>query len=233
MHSIKVGIYQCALIVFVATWIGQAASARAKLTLEVTNPLGPVDPGQLVQVTLSMSEIGPTPAAGFQAFLEFNSNELTFINGSYTPVPFGLAVIAPVTAVGNTINLAAGINQLAGQMPSSADAPLAYLTFMSVTGGCEVLSVQFRPHDPPTRLTTLAGAEILPLTLIGLLPTPPTCPPDIDKNDIVNIDDLLFVINGWGRCPPDPQCCPPDIDENNVVNIDDLLFVINGWGPCP
>lgn len=232
MRSIRIGCYHCAFIICVLL-ISQAAMGRAKLTLTVTSSPGPLEPGELIQVTLSMSEIGPTPAAGFQAFLQFNTSELTFVNGSYTPVPFGLAVIAPVTASGNLIDLAAGINQLAGQLPSSADAPLVYLTFMSVAGGCEATSVQFRPHDPPTRLTTLAGLEILPLTLTGLLPTPITCPPDIDRNDVVNIDDLLFVINGWGRCPPNPQCCPPDIDGNDVVDVDDLLYVINGWGPCP
>jgi V8-like Glu-specific endopeptidase len=62
------------------------------------------------------------------------------------------------------------------------------------------------------------------------------CPADIvpgSGNGVVNIDDLLTVINGWGACPP---VCPADVHPpggNGMVNIDDLLRVINSWGPCP
>jgi len=52
-------------------------------------------------------------------------------------------------------------------------------------------------------------------------------PPD----HVVNIDDLLFVINHWGNCPPPcPPYCPGDIDHNCRVDIDDLLLVINTTG---
>jgi hypothetical protein len=61
----------------------------------------------------------------------------------------------------------------------------------------------------------------------------PTCPPDIvpsgGGDGLVNIDDLLAVISGWGSCPP---TCPADITNDNVVNIDDLLAVITNWGTC-
>ena len=53
---------------------------------------------------------------------------------------------------------------------------------------------------------------------------------------VVNVDDLLAVINGWGDCPVPPTVCPADIAPpggNNIVNVDDLLAVINAWGPCP
>ena len=45
----------------------------------------------------------------------------------------------------------------------------------------------------------------------------------------VNIDDLLAVVNAWGRCPPPPALCPADINHDGVVNIDELLAVINHW----
>jgi len=72
-----------------------------------------------------------------------------------------------------------------------------------------------------------------------------TCLPDIvplpSGNGLVNVDDLLAVINGWGNCA-NPNLCPADIAPpglaggtvgNDVVNVDDLLAVINGWGICP
>jgi hypothetical protein len=65
-----------------------------------------------------------------------------------------------------------------------------------------------------------------------------TCPPDIapapSGDGIVNIDDLLAVINGWGPCPPPCQpYCVADVTHTCEVNIDDLLAVINAWGLCP
>ena len=57
------------------------------------------------------------------------------------------------------------------------------------------------------------------------------CPPDIAPeggNGQVDVDDLLLVINSWGKC----DGCPADITGNNIVDVDDLLEVINGWGIC-
>lgn len=58
-------------------------------------------------------------------------------------------------------------------------------------------------------------------------------PGDVDGNGLVNIDDLLTIINGWGACAP-TQPCPADIAPppggNGAVDIDDLLLTINNWG---
>lgn len=67
----------------------------------------------------------------------------------------------------------------------------------------------------------------------GNLKCPVPCPADVTNDQMVGIDDLLAVINGWGGCPSSPTPCPPDIDHNHFVNIDDLLAVITAWGPCP
>jgi hypothetical protein len=59
----------------------------------------------------------------------------------------------------------------------------------------------------------------------------PLCAPDIAPkggNGTVDVDDLLLVINSWGKCAG----CPADITGNNIVDVDDLLEVINGWGVC-
>jgi hypothetical protein len=53
---------------------------------------------------------------------------------------------------------------------------------------------------------------------------------DADGNGIVGIDDLLQVVNEWGRCRP--GCCSADLAPaggNSLVDIDDLLSVINNW----
>jgi spore coat protein A, manganese oxidase len=48
-------------------------------------------------------------------------------------------------------------------------------------------------------------------------------------NDLVDVDDLLAVINAWGRCAN----CVADVTSNGIVDVDDLLAVINAWGACP
>ncbi len=55
-------------------------------------------------------------------------------------------------------------------------------------------------------------------------------------NGVVNIDDLVAILNGFGPCPAPPALCGEDITPiggNGVVNIDDLVAVLNAFGPCP
>jgi hypothetical protein len=51
-------------------------------------------------------------------------------------------------------------------------------------------------------------------------------PGDVDNNGVVDVDDLLEVINSWGKCPAP---CPADFNCNGVVDVDDLLIAINNW----
>ena len=54
-------------------------------------------------------------------------------------------------------------------------------------------------------------------------------------NGLIDVDDLLAVINAWGKCAGTPRTCPADIAPSGgdgVVNVDDLLLIINNWGPC-
>ena len=53
------------------------------------------------------------------------------------------------------------------------------------------------------------------------------CAADITGNSVVDVDDLLAVIDGWGAAGP------ADITGNGIVDVDDLLAVIDGWGVCP
>jgi len=63
------------------------------------------------------------------------------------------------------------------------------------------------------------------------------CYGDANGNGVVNVDDLLAVINGWGACPSPPTACPgdmvPTMCPSGTVDVDDLLLVINNWGACP
>ncbi len=215
-----------------ATSALQTCFASGTLAL-VYDGTGSIDPGDLVLVRLRMLSVSPaTPATGFQAFLEFDDTRLLFVNGLYTSAPFGLHIITPITAVGNTLDLAAGINPLIGQPPTSADSELAVLTFEVLTP-CGIGDVEFRAHKPPTRISDTAGDPILPLTLVNLNPAA-SCPADVAPNRTVDVDDLVRVILSWGACAsPPPMCCPGDTNASGAVDVDDLITVILAWGTCP
>ena len=52
--------------------------------------------------------------------------------------------------------------------------------------------------------------------------------PGVAGDGAIDVDDLLAVINGWGKC----DGCVADVNGDNSVDVDDLLSVINGWGGC-
>jgi hypothetical protein len=73
---------------------------------------------------------------------------------------------------------------------------------------------------------------------IPLISNPPGfCFADITGNNVVNTDDLLLVIGGWGACTNGCGSCPADIAPvgclNCSVNTDDLIALITSWGACP
>ena len=53
-------------------------------------------------------------------------------------------------------------------------------------------------------------------------------PGDANGDGVVDTDDLLLIISGWGPCPPAP--CPADVNGDGVVDTDDILLVIANWG---
>lgn len=64
------------------------------------------------------------------------------------------------------------------------------------------------------------------LQMVVEIPAAPLAAGDIDRNGVVNVDDLLAVLGSWGACP----CCPADINADHAVNVDDLLLVLATWG---
>lgn len=61
----------------------------------------------------------------------------------------------------------------------------------------------------------------------------PTCNADIVGGGVVNVDDLLALLQGWGPCPPPgPLPCAADLNLDSLVNVDDLLQLLAGWGQC-
>ncbi|MBT8484249.1 MAG: cohesin domain-containing protein, partial [Phycisphaerae bacterium] len=185
---------------------------------------GPFEPGQEIEVELRMRDLAGQPVVAYQAFLEFTTTQLAFVEGVYTVEPMGLGIIDPIEAIGGKIDLAAGL--LPGkQEPTTEDAALAVLTFRALSALCDP-SVRFRPNTPPTRLSGVDGAPVEPLLLINL--GSQSCPADINGDCDVGFADLLSMLTAWGPC----EECPQDLDRSGDVGITDLLRVLASWGPC-
>lgn len=196
----------------------------ADLELRLEGDGGPFDAGDTVTVGLWMRDLGATPVAGFQAFLEFDTSALTLLSAAYTPLPFSLPVIMPIAVAGGDVDLAAGIDIINGQMPTSDDARLAVLTFIADQSFCKP-PIEFRAHEPPSRLTDDEGGNVLPLDLLVF--PPGQCLGDLNNTGFVDFSDLLIVLQSWG------SPCPGDLDGDGDTNFTDVLILLSNWGPCP
>lgn len=202
-----------------------------ELALDVV-PEGPVSAGSEVTVTLSMRDLFGRPVAGFQAFLEFDPSELAFVSGEYTVEPFGSALIDPIAATDNAVNLAAGVDVLGGQAPAGDDALLATLTFQALQPGC-VDSVHFRTSEhTESRLSDAVGQAITPLTLTHFEPDPTlcACPCERDGEAGIDVFDLLAYLDQWFAADAAAELTgdsPPNVD------VFDLLMYLDCWFAPP
>jgi hypothetical protein len=53
-------------------------------------------------------------------------------------------------------------------------------------------------------------------------------PADVNGDGLVNVNDLVLVITGWGPCLPGPPC-DADVNDDHNVNVNDLVLVITNW----
>jgi hypothetical protein len=49
---------------------------------------------------------------------------------------------------------------------------------------------------------------------------------DVNGDGLVNVEDLLMLLSGWGPCSFD---CPEDITGDGVVDVSDLLQLLSYW----
>lgn len=217
---------------------GQRLSADVSVVTEPTElvlevaPAGPVGAGDGVTVTLSMRALHGQPAASFHASIEFDPAELGFIAGSYTSEPFGEALIHPIAASGGMIDLAAGIDVVAGQTASSEDALLATLAFQALQPGC-VSSVGFRQGaGADSRLSDENGLPIGPLSLVDPVPNPALCecPCEVDGAAGIDVFDLLGYLDLWFVGDAGAERTG---DAPANIDVFDLLMYLDCWFAPP
>lgn len=149
-----------------ALWLGIAAESVY------------VRPGDACVVTLNQGGLAVL-VVGYQAFLQYDVSKLAISTGqiAFEPTPYGLPILKHIQ--GSEIDLACGINQVAGQTPTSVDAVLATMSFTVPVGTPDgTTAVGFRTHDPATIFTDADGVEVAPLLVesptIYIDGTPPT-----------------------------------------------------------
>ncbi len=139
-------VHSAVLVTLAATSL--ASLSFAGVTIELARRSGPG-----VQVAVRLRDITPTPAAGYQVFLEFDQTRLSFVSGSYVTDQFGLPVVSPISASGNQVTVAAGIAPFLGNTPTSVDQDVALLNFSPVGTGCATRVRVRVGTNPPTRVT--------------------------------------------------------------------------------
>ncbi len=167
--------------------IGDPCPTPNALRIDLSSPTNAcVKPGDPVECTLAQACI-PDFVRGYQAFLGYDPARLVFGFGDYAlPSPYGLPIITPIVASAGNIDLSAGVDNGAGQAPTSTSALLATLHFTAGTSeGLAQLS--FRSNDPPTRFSDSIGGAVVPT----LVDSPSVCvdgtPPNITAPPVINI----------------------------------------------
>lgn len=209
-------------------WIGAGAAFTIACSGVIAAPVLelvqlPV-PGTVIAVRIR--NIAATPAAGWQAFVEFDPSRLTFVSGAYITTHFGLPVINPITASGANINLAAGLDPTLSQPPTNVDQDVAILVFSPVGTGC-LPQVRIRPGTvPPTRLTDVFGNDIVPLTTNSPWTT---CPADIDHSGYIGVQDIFTFLQYWFA-----NDCRADFNNMSGVTVQDIFDFLAAWfAGCP
>jgi len=55
-------------------------------------------------------------------------------------------------------------------------------------------------------------------------------PADLDKDGVVDFNDLLILLSAWGPCPIAPPLCVYDLDGDGLIGFSDLLILLSDWG---
>jgi subtilisin-like proprotein convertase family protein len=184
---------------------------------QTTRTFGNTTPVAISDFTLSTSTIAVSGMADFVCDVKVNVD----INHTYAgdlditlTNPFGLIVSLTTGNGGATTDVFEGTTWTDDGDPGAAgtrsttDAVYANLVSKLVLTPEEPLTLARVGSPNGTWTLTVydhGGADVGTLNNWDLTITTcscsPACPSDNDGNGIVNIDDLLTVINGWGACP--------------------------------
>ncbi len=117
--------------------------------------------------------------------------------------------------------------------------PIFTLLFTPLAPG--TLTFRLVHYEPPgnseSMLTGMENTAIVPVFVSGTITVLPYLCGDADKNGLVNISDVVFLINYIfsGGAAPNPIAAG-DANCSGIINISDAVYLINyvfGGGPAP
>jgi len=133
---------------------------------------------QLIPVELHQQDMRSAPA-GYQAFLDYDTNVLEFVGGAYDSAsPYTLPAIVNIQATSaGEIDIAAGVNVFLGQSRSAKNVKLAEVVLRSLNTDC-ITELGFRDNDPASMFTdsngNLISAQCVDGPVLIIDGTPPT-----------------------------------------------------------
>ena len=168
------------------------------------------------QLTLDLNITAGENIAGYQVAVQFDATTLRFIsseNRDYLPTG---AFAAPPIVTDNTVIIAA--TSLAGE--STGDGTLATLIFEVIAAEPSTLTIT------EALLSDSNGNPEYPQVESGEITEPQVLKEDINKDGVVNIEDLVLVDANFTQTGENPA----DVNNDGVVNIVDLTLVAGALG---
>ena len=168
------------------------------------------------QLTLSLKIADGENVAGYQATVEFDTSALRYVESAKGDYLKADAFFVPPVDKGNRVTLASS----AIASVSNGDGTLATITFevIAIKTSMVALSQVFLV-DPD-------GALSYPQTENGEVTEIPQLVGDVNKDGIVNIQDLVLVGANFGKTGENIA----DVNSDGVVNIIDLVKVAGAFG---
>ncbi len=144
-------------------------------------------------------------------------------------------------ALGGTLSEARGINEAGRIVGMSFNAQAKPRAFLYRNGAMVDLNTRIRDDSGWTLQTARAINETGAIVgwgrfqseTRGFLLTPRR-PGDATLDGVVDVDDIIAVIIGWGACGSPLVPCAADVapqpEGDGQINVDDLIMVILNWG---
>ena len=177
------------------------------------NPSPVESPAIGEHLTLNLNITGGKAVAGYQATVQFDASALRYVDSSKGDYLSADAFFAPPKVEENRVQLTS--TSLTSE--SDGDGILAKLTFEVLEVKASVLTLS------EVILSDRAGEASSPLLENGQVVKHLQIPEDVNRDGVVNIQDLVLVASFFGQ--PDKK--DADINGDNVVNIVDLVLVAN------
>ena len=189
----------------------------ATMTATVSVAPSPVQsPAIGEQLTLSLKIVEGENVAGYQVTVEFDTTALRYVEGDNGDfLPAGAFFVPPVVE-GNRVTLAS--SAIGGV--SNGDGTLATITFEVVEVKASALTLsQVALVNPDGEIST-------PQLENGEVTEPPQLVGDVNRDGVVNIQDLVLVGANFGKTGENKA----DVNGDGVVDIVDLVKVAGALG---